>query len=125
MSTSSIYTPPPDPPHLPPIIREPLPDEDAAMVMFVIHAHHCVQCFDPLSTGELCDLGNLFAWELAKYLYTKYGVTYSVLDRWQTGQRVEIEVPGDCKVIERLFEAVEGGMVMGVWSLSHGGSVLG
>lgn len=90
-------------------ICPPTPRENPAMFMFANHAAYCTRCADPiqanLTAGVLCDLGNLFAWELTKYVYAKDGGAYSLLDR-QQGQSVEIELPGG---LFRYFEAVQGG----------------
>lgn len=110
-------------------IRRPTPLEDAAMFMFANHAAHCTRCADPieanLTAGVLCDLGNLFAWELARYLYDKDGRAYSLFDQRHSGQTVEIELPADCLVVLRLFRAVHQGLIMGQSSLTHGAAVLG
>lgn len=49
----------------PPPTRGPTSREDAATFMFANHTHHYPHCADPveakLSSGVLCDLGNLFA----------------------------------------------------------------
>ena len=113
----------------PATMRPPTPREDAAMFIFTNHAAYCTRCVDPIQTnltaGVLCYLGNLFAWDLAKYLYAKDGGAYSLLDRQQSDQRVEIELPADCLVILRLFRAVDQGLILGQSSLTHGRAALG
>lgn len=64
-------------------MRKPRDDELYVMMVFEHHAAHCHQCKDPLhahrSGRTLCDRGLQCAVDVADYLYTRHGETYSVI----------------------------------------------
>lgn len=78
------------------------------------HARDCKECYDPYSTylsgGTLCDQGHRLAKDVAHYVYSKAGKAYSVRDRGNRDQRVQIEIPPNCRRVRGLLEAVDHGL---------------
>jgi hypothetical protein len=96
--------------------RQPDDEEHYVMSRFAKHASHCVRCNDPveayLSSGALCESGNKYAREVAQYVYSKNGKAYSVVDRQQRHEKIQIEVPVTCAVIKTLCKAVDQGLTL-------------
>lgn len=90
--------------------READDEEYDVMNRFAKHASHCVQCSDPLRSGALCESGNKHAREIAAYVYIKSGKAYSVVDRQQRHEKIQIEIPANCAVIKKLCQAVDKGL---------------
>ncbi|RMZ82053.1 hypothetical protein DV737_g2162, partial [Chaetothyriales sp. CBS 132003] len=94
--------------------RSPREDELNVMRVFARHASHCDKCSSPYQTWmrreELCERGLSYARDVAKYIYSKGGVPYSVINRKITNDRVEVEIPADCKVIRSLTKAFDEGL---------------
>lgn len=82
------------------------------MNRFAKHASHCAKCNDPVKSGALCDSGNKYAREVAQYVYTRNGKAYSIVDRQQRHEKIQIEVPANCAVITKLCQAVERGLTL-------------
>lgn len=84
------------------------------MSRFAKHASRCVRCNDPVeayySSGALCESGNKYARDVAQYVYVKNGKAYSVVDRQQRQEKIQIEVPANCAVIKKLCKAVDEGL---------------
>jgi hypothetical protein len=84
------------------------------MRKYANHASHCSTCADPYNVwktdGELCDKGHAYARDVAKYIYSKCGRPYSVIDKDSRNERNEIEVPVDCAVIRKLTKAFHMGL---------------
>lgn len=94
--------------------RAPREDETSVMRVFARHARSCEQCDNPYRTfqqgGELCHQGHLYARDVAKYIYSKGGAPFSLIDRDSFGERNEIEIPVDCEVIRNLIKAFDRGL---------------
>lgn len=95
-------------------MRPPRDDELAVMHVFARHAAHCIQCDDPYlvwrTDGELCNRGNAYARDVAKYIYSKGGRPHSVIDKETKHERNEIEIPIGCEVIRNLTKAFHQGL---------------
>ena len=78
------------------------------------HAKRCQDCYDPYSThisgGTLCDQGHKLAQDVARYIYSKGGRAYSMLDRESLRQRVQVEIPPHCDKVRGLLRAVDHGL---------------
>jgi len=89
-------------------------DERSVLEAFNNHASHCSDCADPLATyhagGTLCSRGHAYARDLGQYVYFKAGRAWSLLDREDTGERVQIEVPAPWKSVRALCEAASKGL---------------
>jgi hypothetical protein len=92
--------------------READDEEYDVMNRFAKHASHCTQCNDPVKSGALCDSGNKYAREVAQYVYSRNGKAYSVVDRQQRHEKIQIEVPANCDVIKKLCQAVDRGLTL-------------
>lgn len=94
-------------------IRPPRDDEHSVMEHFARHASKCSICKDPYTSYRqdipLCDRGNALARDVAKYIYSKGGKPFSVIDR-RNDDRVQIEIPYGCEVISSLVKAFDRGM---------------
>lgn len=94
--------------------RRPRSDEEYVMEHFHKHAKRCEQCNDPYSThisgGTLCDHGHRLAQDVARYMYSKSGRAYSMLDREKLSQRVQVEIPPHCDKVRGLLRAVDHGL---------------
>jgi len=60
--------------------------------------------------GTLCDRGHAYARDVGKYIYSKAGKPFALLDRQMTGDRVQVEVPADCDSVRGLIKAFDRGM---------------
>ena len=84
------------------------------MQRFATHISHCPRCKDPLRVyeegGTLCERGHAYARDVAQYVYSKAGEAYSVIDRYATDARVQIEIPAKCDAIRGLLKAVDHGL---------------
>ncbi|KIX06017.1 uncharacterized protein Z518_03991 [Rhinocladiella mackenziei CBS 650.93] len=98
-------------------IRPPRDDELWVMTQFARHAAKCDDCRDPYGAFKqdrlLCDKGNALARDVANYLYSKGDKPFSVINK-KEGERMQVEVPADCKVIESLVKAFGRGLVLRV-----------
>ena len=127
LTTSSISTPSPSMgAHTAPRVsfapsasaaRQPDDEEHDVMTRFARHAARCITCHDPVSayhssTGSLCDSGNMYARDVAQYIYSKNGKAYSVVDRQQRHEKIQIEVPQNLAVIKKLCRAVDEGLTL-------------
>jgi hypothetical protein len=94
--------------------RRPRPDEEYVMKHFNKHAKVCPYCSNPYSTdisgGWLCGQGHKLAQDVARYVYSKGGRAYSMLDRESLRQRVRVEIPPNCDKVCGLLQAVEHGL---------------
>lgn len=94
--------------------RCPREDEKYVMKEFHRHAIKCRQCNDPYAThldgGTLCDRGHSLARDIARYIYSKRGRAYSIIDRESQSQRVQVEIPPKCSKVRELLEAVDHGL---------------
>ncbi|KAL2441090.1 hypothetical protein ABEF95_011856 [Exophiala dermatitidis] len=95
-------------------IRPPGDAEQSVMDHFARHAARCEVCKDPEHSYKhdipLCDRGNTLAMDVAKYVYSKGGKPFSVVDRLQ-GKRIQLEIPPGCQVINSLVRAFDRGMI--------------
>ena len=84
------------------------------MKHFHKHAKVCQDCSNPYSThisgGRLCDQGHKLAQDVARYVYSKGGRAYSMLDRESLRQRVQVEIPPNCDKVRGLLQAVDHGL---------------
>jgi hypothetical protein len=94
--------------------RRPRLDEEYVMKHFHRHAKRCEDCYDPYSTHisgrTLCDKGHMLAQDVARYMYSKGGRAYSMLDRESLRQRVQVEIPPNCDKVRGLLRAVDHGL---------------
>ncbi|KAK4946907.1 hypothetical protein LTR10_014049 [Elasticomyces elasticus] len=94
-------------------IRRPRDDEYSVMTYYARHADRCNICANPYTAFKqdlpLCDRGYKYARDVAKYIYAKGGKPFSIIDK-QNGDRVQIEVPADCQVINSLVKAFDHGL---------------
>ena len=94
--------------------RRPRLDEEYVMKHFHRHAKVCQDCHDPYSThmsgGTLCDQGHRLAQDIARYIYSKGGKAFSMLDRESLRQRVQVEIPRHCDKVRGLLQAVDHGL---------------
>ncbi|KAK5023271.1 hypothetical protein LTS07_009494 [Exophiala sideris] len=90
--------------------RRPRDDEYAVMTYYSRHADKCNICADPYSAFKqdvlLCDRGYKYARDVAKYIYSKGGKPFSLLDK-ENGDRVQIQIPADCQIIYNLVKAFD------------------
>lgn len=88
-------------------------DEVYVMDAFERHASHCPQCADPLKAHEenrsLCERGHQYAIDVADYLYSKNGKSYSALDR-ELNQPTLVKIPRTCLAVRALLLAIEDGL---------------
>ncbi|EXJ95446.1 hypothetical protein A1O1_00568 [Capronia coronata CBS 617.96] len=91
-------------------IRPARDEEYSVMAHFAKHASRCSICKDPYLAYRkdipLCHKGKALARDVAKYVYSKGGKPFSVVDRWG-GDRVQIEIPVGFEVISNLVKAFE------------------
>lgn len=89
-------------------------DEEFVMNHFNEHASRCRDCADPYATHlagkSLCDKGHLLAQDVARYIYSKGGMAFSMLDRASLKQRVQVEIPPRCDRVRGLLRAVDRGL---------------
>ncbi|KAE8145170.1 hypothetical protein BDV25DRAFT_165240 [Aspergillus avenaceus] len=94
-------------------VRELEADEEYVMEAFERHANHCTRCVTPLKAYKkghsLCERGHQYATDVAQYLYSKNGKSYSVLDREYT-QPTLVKIPRDCWAVRALLLAIEDGL---------------
>ncbi|KJJ35793.1 hypothetical protein AFLA70_107g002511 [Aspergillus flavus AF70] len=94
-------------------VRDLEADEEYVMVAFERHASHCTRCADPLRARKddrsLCERGHQYAVDVADYLYSKNGKSYSTLDR-ERNQPTLVKIPRDCRAVRALLLAIEDGM---------------
>jgi hypothetical protein len=93
--------------------RAPRDDERSVMEHFARHSTKCEHCRDPYATYRadrtLCSRGQLYAKDVANYLYSKGGKPFSVIDR-RDGERVQVEIPAGCEAVSLLVKAFDRGM---------------
>ncbi|BAE57111.1 unnamed protein product [Aspergillus oryzae RIB40] len=91
-------------------VRDLEADEEYVMVAFERHASHCTRCADPLRARKddrsLCERGHQYAVDVADYLYSKNGKSYSTLDR-ERNQPTLVKIPRDCRAVRALLLAIE------------------
>ncbi|GAB1202869.1 hypothetical protein BDV32DRAFT_118540 [Aspergillus pseudonomiae] len=94
-------------------VRELEADEEYVMVAFERHASHCTRCADPLGARKedrsLCERGHQYAVDVADYLYSKNGKSFSTLDR-ERNQPTLVKIPRDCRAVRALLLAIEDGL---------------
>ncbi|KAL6243393.1 hypothetical protein RBB50_009946 [Rhinocladiella similis] len=83
---------------LPDYVREPREDEEYVMSRFGKHLRRCRRCPDlremHLQSGSgLCDRGLVYAREVARYVYSRNGRPYSVIDK-RNGDDVKLILDG-------------------------------
>ena len=54
----------------------------------------------------------MYARDVAQYIYSKNGKAYSVVDRQQRHEKIQIEVPQNLAVIKKLCRAVDEGLTL-------------
>ncbi|KAL8748151.1 MAG: hypothetical protein Q9190_000046 [Brigantiaea leucoxantha] len=93
--------------------RLPHDDEMYVMKAFARHASHCSTCANPYEVhregGTLCSKGHSRAIDVAQYLYSKGGQSFSKIDL-EGSNRVQIEIPADCEAVRGLLKAMERGL---------------
>jgi hypothetical protein len=91
-------------------------DERAVCATWSRHAAKCDRCNRPVDVwrrgGKLCDKGRTYAIDLAKYIYSKGGRPYSVIDKEYYGQRNEIEIPYEYEAVRDLVKAFDKGLTL-------------
>ncbi|KIW15778.1 hypothetical protein PV08_05828 [Exophiala spinifera] len=95
--------------------RPPRDDEYFVMYRFAKHASKCNFCADPYACYEqdldLCDRGRSYARDVSSYLFSKGAKPFSKIDR-SNGDSVQVEIPAECEVINRLIKAWDRGMTL-------------
>lgn len=90
-------------------------DEIYVTTAFEHHADHCKKCNDPLRTHEkgknLCTRGIQYANDVASYLYSKRGKSYSVVDH-EHKQPTLVKIPRDSFATRSLLLAIEDGLYL-------------
>ena len=92
-----------------------LPNEGEKYVMkaFAKHADRCDSCYDPYQAykagATLCPKGHKRAVDVADYVYTRGGRSFSQVDR-ENNQRVQIEIPAKCEAVRLLLKAMDRGL---------------
>jgi hypothetical protein len=93
--------------------RPPRDDERSVMEHFARHSAKCDHCKDPYATyradRKLCSRGQLYAKDVANYLYAKGGKPFSIVDR-RNDERVQVEIPAGCEAVSSLVKAFDRGM---------------
>jgi hypothetical protein len=93
--------------------RQPFDDEKYVMKAFNRHCTRCAQCSNPYAVhkagGTLCDKGHRRALDVAQYVYSQAGVSYSQVDR-ECHERVQLEIPVGCEAVRSLLKAMERGL---------------
>ena len=68
------------------------------MKAFAKHADYCDSCYDPYQAykdgSTLCPQGHQRALDVAQYVYTRGGQSFSQVDR-ERNKRVQIEIPAN------------------------------
>jgi hypothetical protein len=63
---------------------------------FAQHASRYPRCEDPyrvhIKGGTLCERGHVYAGDVVRYVYSKAGKAYSIVDRCPTTTQVQIEI---------------------------------
>ena len=89
-------------------------DEANVMKEYSRHAKKCRQCHDAyrvyVNNDTLCADGRSYARDVAQYIYSKAGKAFSVVDRKEKDDRVQIEVPTGCEEVSSLLRAVDAGL---------------
>ncbi|KAL6244894.1 hypothetical protein RBB50_008422 [Rhinocladiella similis] len=95
--------------------RPPRDDEYFVMYRFAKHASKCKLCADPYASYQqdldLCDRGRSYARDVSSYLFSKGARPFSKIDR-SNGDSVQVEIPAECEVINRLIKAWDRGMTL-------------
>jgi len=94
--------------------RRPLRDDEYSVVYhFARHATKCKACANPYASWkqdtDLCDRGWGYARDVARYMFSKGGRPFSVIDR-QRGEYVQLDIPEEFEVINSLLKAWDHGL---------------
>ena len=93
--------------------RLPRDDELYVMRAFARHASHCPACAQPYEVhrqgGTLCSKGHQRALDVAQYIYSKGGQSFSAIDG-DGNNRVHVEIPANCEAVRSLLKAMERGL---------------
>lgn len=85
------------------------PSESWPAYHFEMHARKCAYCHDPYQVhrnhDQLCDVGHRLAQEVARFLYTCDGATYSTLQ--ENNKLVRVEIPAGYVEVAGLLKAIE------------------
>ncbi|KAF1923025.1 uncharacterized protein M421DRAFT_426264 [Didymella exigua CBS 183.55] len=83
--------------------------ESWALYNFEMHARKCAYCHDPYEVHrkhqQLCEHGHRLAQEVASYIYTKEGKTFSMKE--EDNKIVQIEIPAGHVEVSGLLRAIE------------------
>ncbi|KAL8786121.1 MAG: hypothetical protein Q9213_002987 [Squamulea squamosa] len=98
---------------IPAYSRLPHDDELYVMKAFARHASHCSACANPYEVhrngGTLCSKGHQRALDVAQYIYSKGGQSFSLIDR-DGSNYVQVEIPANCEAVRSLLKAMERGL---------------
>ncbi|KAL8768474.1 MAG: hypothetical protein Q9209_005265 [Squamulea sp. 1 TL-2023] len=98
---------------IPAYSRLPRDDELYVMKAFARHASHCSACAHPYEVhrngGTLCSKGHQRALDVAQYIYSKGGQSFSLIDR-DSSNYVQVEIPANCEAVRSLLKAMERGL---------------
>ncbi|PGG97085.1 hypothetical protein AJ80_09746 [Polytolypa hystricis UAMH7299] len=96
-----------------PQLRAPLDDEAYVMWRYSQHTQHCMYCASPTVAFNkgltLCERGHRHASKILKYIYSKGGKAFSVIDR-ECGIYIQIAIPRDLSVVNDLMRALDKGL---------------
>ncbi|KAJ5133570.1 hypothetical protein N7526_004935 [Penicillium atrosanguineum] len=98
----------------PPLVVRDMDDAEKLVVEeFDRHVGHCTQCTTALNQprDSLCERGHPRAIDVTKYLYSKDGKYFSVVDK-ESNVLMRVKLPREANSIRNLLDAVAAGLTL-------------